>query len=182
MHVEVARQDLAAAIASWRGLKASQFPAEAQVYLDGDALVIDSDGNAVEVPCSGSWEGVARVPIGYFLGLIGKLPPNQSLDVRVSGERFYIGSSSIGCIVQPLHVSEPDLTLNPTLPDILVLAYSRTPEQLDQAGLRSRVIEAEEKAAKLVDNAMLHLAKLGVRREQLMAFIRNELAGSSRPR
>lgn len=182
LHVQVAREDLAAAIGSWRGWKRSQFSAEVQVYLDGDALVIDSGGSAVEVPCSGIWECVARVPVDYFLGLIGKLPPNPSIDVRVSGERFYIGSSSIGCVVQPLHVSEPDLIFNPTLADILALAYSRTPEQLDQAGLRPKVVEAEEKAAKLVDNAMVHLAKLGVSREQLMAFIRNELAGPPRPK
>lgn len=179
MRVEVQRKDLVAALSTWRGLKASQFPAEAQVYLDGDALVIDSGGNAVEVPCKGSWEGVARVPMSYFLGLIGKLPADLSLDIRAVGDRFYIGSSSIGCALQPVHVEEPSLTLNPSLPEILALAYSRTPTELEQAGLRLKVDEANEKAANLVDNAMVHLAKLGIDREQLVAFIRLRLSGVS---
>ena len=111
--------------------------------------------------------GEVRIPGSFLVGL-AKMPPFEDpVVVAVRDGRLYFGSVSVGCVEQDAWKSEIQLPLDPSLPEILKLAFQYPAERIERAGLKKRVEEANERAADLLDKAATTLAPLGLTRKDL---------------
>ncbi|MBK9968922.1 MAG: hypothetical protein IPP07_30420 [Holophagales bacterium] len=101
---------------------------------------------------------------GAFLLALAKMPPGDPMIVSVRDGRFHLGSMSTACVEQESWKSEISLPLDPSIVEILRLAFHYPPERVERAGLKKRVEEAQTRAAKILDLAAVTLAPLGITR------------------
>ena len=111
--LRVSRQEFAA-------LKDGLRPATRVIKNEGAALSfangklgIKSADTSVLIPASGSWLGVARVPLAFILTALRNLPAQDPVLVTVRDSRLHIGDSSITCEWRALRarVRGPDAAL-----------------------------------------------------------------------
>jgi len=95
--LRVSRQEFAA-------LKDGLKPAARAIRNEGAALSfvngkldIKSAETSVSIPASGSWLGVARVPLAFILTALRNPPAQDPVLVTVRDSRLHIGDSSITC-------------------------------------------------------------------------------------
>jgi hypothetical protein len=58
----------------------------------------------------------------------------------------------------------------------LALQARFRPEEIEDSGLVAKVLEAQEQASKLIDQAFMSLEQLGVGRASLGAFVSEQIA------
>lgn len=111
----------------------------------------------------------------FILGLSNKPPLGRSVEIRVVDGKFSIGTTSIDCEAQLDHEDGISTALDASLASLLAIVVTHEETQIKASGLEGAVANANRKAARLIDKAMVHLGKLGVTREQLISFVRQTL-------
>jgi hypothetical protein len=75
-----------------------------------------------------------------------------------------------------------DLPMDAPLPDVLALLSRFRPDEITDSGLASRVLDAQEKATKLIDRATEILEPLEIEREELSKFISERIRNKHKKR
>lgn len=71
--------------------------ARAALFFDNGRLGITSADTSVSILASGTWLGVARVPLYFILTALRNPPVEDPVLVTVRDSRLHIGNSSISC-------------------------------------------------------------------------------------
>lgn len=69
----------------------------------------------------------------------------------------------------------PALPLDPSLEEILRIAFNHPSESIERAGLKVRVEDAKARAAKILDKAAVTLAPIGITRTELRDLLVSKL-------
>jgi len=129
--------------------------------------------------------GYARLPLPVFerIGRVIRRLHDDSINVSI-----VTGSMKMGTVV----FSHPeislrligkriaDLPIDAPLPDVLALVAHFRPEEIEDSGLLARVLAAQERASKLIDQAFVSLEELGIERAALGTFVSEQIAARGR--
>ena len=77
--------------------------------------------------------------------------------------------------LRPIGSRTADLPVNPSLLDMIALRVRFRDEELEDSGLVPRVMEAQKRAADLIDSAASTLSPLGVSRQALSQFVEEQV-------
>ena len=144
---------------------------EAVLSFDGACLHIDCAGMAVAPGAQGAWPGQVRIPADFLL-MLAKLPPSgDPVQFSVKDARLHVGSSSIGCTVQPAWSKTIELPMNATLAHILALPLNHSPEVIEAAGYTKVVNQAKASADRQIARAAKCLTALLVEPSELQQFV-----------
>jgi len=80
---------------------------DATLSFTNGRLGIKSAGVSVTIAASGSWRGIANVPLAFILSAIRTPPTEDPLLVAVREGRLHIGNSSITCRWRALRRAQP---------------------------------------------------------------------------
>jgi hypothetical protein len=149
-------------------------------FRDGH-LVLEIPGAAVEVPATGRWPGLVRVP-GMVLLLFAKgEPPGDPVELECQDADFHVRAGGAHMKfkaqredISPLHL---EVTLNATDREYLRLAVDHSPAQILSSGLEKRVASAEKRFQASVDHAYSTLSHFGVSRADLESTLRALVTG-----
>jgi hypothetical protein len=170
--VNVSRAELRGAMKLLSGMIPKKEPAAAVISFDDGDLLIELPGGAMAVAAVGDWPGTVRVKSEVILRLWRTLPEGDPLQISVRGGRFYVGDGfSVGCELSSADGYSIGLPLDPPLWAVLGLKFAHTDDAIEAAGLRPRLHQAEERAAKLIARAVDSLAPLGVGPSDVEAFV-----------
>jgi hypothetical protein len=179
--VRANRAELLDALKSVSRMARTANKAEAVLCLKGDALTISLPGMEVGAAASGDLTGRVRVPVTFFL-MLAKVPPSgDPILFEVSGGRLKVGSSTTACTCEAETGARIRLPLNPPFPMVLSVAYHYTPSDIEQAGLKETVADAEKRRDILIGNALVALADFGVTREELRALVDAKMKQTEKP-
>jgi hypothetical protein len=140
-----------------------------------------SSAFAAEIKAS----GYARLPLPVFERIERVIRRLHDDSINVS---IVTGSIKMGTVV----FSHPeislrlmgkriaDLPIDAPLPDVLALVARFRPEEIEDSGLLARVLAAQERASKLIDQAFMSLAQLGIERGALGAFVSEQITARAR--
>lgn len=173
--VSIRREDLLLALKPLRLVRSPKNASEALISMEGDSLCFSVIGIATYVQAEGSWTGEVRISGAFLLALAKMPPPGDPMIVSVRDGRFHFGPMSTACVEQESWKSEISLPLDPSIVEILRLAFHYPPERVERAGLKKRVEEAQTRAAKLLDLAAVTLAPLGITRADLRDLLHRNL-------
>jgi hypothetical protein len=144
-------------------------------------LILEIPGGAVEIPATGRWPGLVRVP-GVVLLLFAKgEPPGDPVEIESEGTDFHVRAGGAHMKfkaqredISPLHL---EVTLDATDRDYLRLAVDHSPAQILSSGLENRVAAAEMRFQASVDHAYSTLMHFGVSRVDLESVLRALVTG-----
>ena len=173
--VSVQRKDLLEAFRPLRLVKNRKDVPEAIVSMEGDTLCFSVIGMSTYANAEGSWTGEVRIPGAFLLALAKMPPPGDPVVVAVREGRLHFGALSTACVEQASWKSEIPLPLDPSLSELLRLRYLYTAERIERAGLKIRVEDAHDRAAKLLGQAAKSLAPLDITREDLRDLLVKKL-------
>jgi len=147
-------------------------------------LLLEIPGGAVEVPATGRWPGLVRVPAIVLLLLAKGEPPGDPVELEIQDAEFHVraGSAHLKFKAQREDISPQHLevALDATDREYLRLAVDHSPAQILSSGLEKRVNGAEKRFQVLVDQAYLHLLQYGILRDDLEASLRALVTGRGR--
>lgn len=142
---------------------------------DEDGLHLETAGAAMTVPATGSWTGQARVAGAAFLLMHRVLPRAGQISIRVEDGKLYLGGTALPCAWEKTTQPSIPLPLNLTDLDVLKLARIYPVDRLEAAGIGTRVADAEEWLASMLDRAAKILEPLGIGRDALEALAERRL-------
>jgi hypothetical protein len=173
--ISMERADFLEALKPLKSLVKAKELAEAVLSMEGENLTIALVGVATYVRARGAWPGEVRVP-GLFMVKLAKMPPpGDPIRFQVRDERLHIGSLFVACVVQDSWKSEIELSLDPSLTDLLRLHYEYPADRIERAGLTKRVEEAKGRASKMIRKAASALAPLEIKDTDLVELLRQRL-------
>ncbi len=179
----VSRSDLTAAASRLtRSIPKGQLRSSELVlrFRDGH-LVLEIPGGTVEVPATGRWPGLVRVPGAVLLLLARGEPPGDPVELEIQEADFHVraGDAHLKFKAQREDISPQhlELTLDATDRDYLRLAADHSPAQILSSGLDKRVAAAETRFQASVDHAYSTLSRFGVSRADLEAALRVLVTG-----
>jgi hypothetical protein len=125
--------------------------------------------------------GYARVPLPVFERISRAIRGLQDDSIQVLVQ---IGTIKVGKLsflhpeisLRLIGARVADLPIDAPLPDVLALQARFRPEEIEDSGLVAKVLEAQEQASKLIDQAFMSLEQLGVGRASLGAFVSEQIA------
>jgi hypothetical protein len=145
-------------------------------YADG-YLTLAVGGGEIQLPATGRWPGEARAS-GAWMSALARVPPvADPVIFQVKGGRLHVATLSMECQWQRKESASLELPLNATWIDTLRLALQNDETTLERSGLAGRVANARQAASACIDNAMKHLAALGVERSELEALVIRAVRG-----
>ncbi|MFZ0928388.1 MAG: hypothetical protein WAN11_07295 [Syntrophobacteraceae bacterium] len=141
---------------------------------DGD-LVISFVGISTGAPATGNWSGEVRVPGRLIWGIAMVPPEGDPIRLEVRDGRLHIGTLSVSCLAQKTQKSAVNPLMDPELVKMLRLRLIYPLDRLDKAGLTRALVQAEEKARKIVGHAAKILAPLNISESDLMRMVKEHL-------
>ncbi|MGH9556253.1 MAG: hypothetical protein ACRD2Y_10565 [Terriglobales bacterium] len=146
-----------------------------------DTLELRSTGSSTQMDAHVFQAGFARVPVA-MLGKIRKLASSFKLPrlwIWIEGGRFRMESftfSSPDIELKPIGIRGADLPVNAGPLDTLALQKLYSAEELAESGLATRIMEAQKKAGRAIDNATYELRDYGVPREAVRDLVDAHIA------
>lgn len=140
-------------------------------YKDG-LLTISLPGASVDVPAQGAWPGLVRFP-GLFLLSLARVPPRgDPLNLKVTGGRFRISTSSVQCSVEEVK-QKPNLEvpLDASLTTLVRVHLTNDYGDIERAGLLPLVQSAIERRDEFISEAAEILAPLEISADALKLFV-----------
>jgi hypothetical protein len=146
-----------------------------------DTLEVCSTGSSTQIDASVAQAGYARVPFDVLKNLKRAAVSYKTVRVRLRIEPGRLRIENFG-------LSHPDITLNPignriadlpvdaTPQDTLALVKLLSSEEIAEAGLSARVLDAQERAIAAIDSATKSLREFGVPREAVRELLESHLA------
>lgn len=130
-------------------------------------LSIELCGNLVQVAATGDWPSELRLPGKYLERLAKVLPDDDTLPIKVEGERLFVASFSIPCewrlYSRPISTPARELIpVNPDMFDLLMVASRCSKEEIDAAGATTLVANAQLKLDRLCTEAAGFIGAYGV--------------------
>ncbi|HEV2234662.1 MAG TPA: hypothetical protein VGV68_14815 [Terriglobia bacterium] len=146
---------------------------------DGE-MTLESQGFSYVCPVEVTTSGRARVPYGVIHSLRPMLAmfDEKSVTVLITSGEFKVGATSITNPEIKILVNESrkaELPIDAPLPMVLELATRFTSQELDDSGLRKRMLEATSKAESILDEVSHLLGSLGITREAIRAFVWHQI-------
>lgn len=134
---------------------------------DGTDLKFVTQGMETSITGQGHWPGTARVAAKYFLPLI-KMPPDKDpVTLRFSEGRLKIETFSIACRWQAICPVPIDLPMDALAIDILRLRFQYSLDELDGAGLLTRLGQLEKDVRKKIKRAAVLLEPYGITEQDI---------------
>jgi hypothetical protein len=145
-----------------------------------DTLEVCSTGSSTQIDASVAQAGYARVPFDVLKNLKRAAVSYKTVRVRLRIEPGRLRIENFG-------LSHPDITLNPignriadlpvdaTPQDTLALVKLLSSEEIAEAGLSARVLDAQERAIAAIDSATKSLREFGVPREAVRELLESHL-------
>ena len=134
-------------------------------------LTISVTGMEAALAAEGEWPGEARVSAGVLLRLSSVLPAGDPVALSVRDGRLYIGVTGFTCVWQEKTWRPVFLPANPTLKDVLRLRDEAFPAEIEAAGLKGVVEDAERKRDDLIMKAAAILQPLEVTETDLAEVV-----------
>ncbi|HEX9472690.1 MAG TPA: hypothetical protein VF931_00780 [Steroidobacteraceae bacterium] len=135
----------------------------------------------MEVPATGRWPGLVRVPGVVLLLFARGEPPGDPVELEIQDADFHVraGGAHLKFKAQREDISPQhlELTLDATDRDYLRLAADHSPAQILSSGLEKRVAAAETQFQAAVDQAYSTVSRFGVSRADLEAALRALVTG-----
>ena len=152
-------------------------------FRDGH-LILEIPGGAVEVPATGRWPGLVRVP-GLVLLLFAKgEPPGDPVELESKDADFHVRAGAAHMKfkahredISPQHL---EVALDANDREYLRLAVEHSPAQILSSGLEKRVAGAEKRFQVSVDEAYATLSHFGISRADLESALRALVTGRHR--
>lgn len=138
---------------------------------DGSELRFNLTGGSVGVPAIGYWDGLVGVPGAIAIELYRMMPDGDPVRFVVRDGRLHIGNHAVTCSTAPFRSVPITVPVNATHEAFVHIALSRTPEEIDASGLRSRVDEALQTKEWNLKYASRLLAAYGVRGEEVETLV-----------
>ena len=133
----------------------------------GNSVRFVTQGMETSITGQGYWPGTARVSAKYFLPLI-KIPPDRDpVTLRFVNGRLKIESFTIPCKWQSTVPVPIDLPLDAPAIDVLRLRLKHSLDDLDGAGLLTKLGEFEKDVRKKIKRAAALLTPYGITEEEL---------------
>jgi hypothetical protein len=171
----IQRAEMLAAFKTLRKLCRPSPSEEAVLSYDGACLHIELGGMAMTPAATGTWNGQARVPGSFILGL-AKLPPSgDPVHIRVEQGRLHVGSTSVGCVWQAAWSKQIELPVNPSTTDLLTLRFNYTDGEIAASGLKQVLSEAEARLSGKLELAVQHLTEYDVTIQDMRGFLDRHL-------
>lgn len=139
-------------------------------FSDG-TLSLRVGGAELRLPASGRWPGEARASAAWMAQLARVPPTKDPVVIQVKSGRLQVAMLSVSCHWQRIDSATLELPLNATLIDTLRLALQHEPAILERSGLARPVLDAGQAADRCIDRAMVHLAPLGIARQDVEALV-----------
>lgn len=168
----VRRDDLARELTRLARLaRALHKRAEAALTFGDGHLTIALPGMRTAVPADGTWVPRVRVPARILLDLGRHLPEEDPLLLKVQEDHLVLGGHAIPCQRDHPELRLVRLPLNASPADILRVAATHTPEEIEQSGLTRLVRRTQERRHRLVARAGVLLAPLGISADDLNQLV-----------
>jgi hypothetical protein len=148
---------------------------EAVLSMEGGDFYISLIGITTGAPATGKWSGEVRVPGRLIWGIAMEPPAGDPIRIEVRDSRLYVGTLSVSCIEQKAWKSPIDLPIDTEFLKILRLRFLYPPERLDQAGLTRTLVQAQERARKIIARAAKILEPLNISEPELRQFVMDRL-------
>jgi hypothetical protein len=136
-----------------------------------ETLSLRVGGAELRLPASGRWPGEARASASWMTALAKVPPATGPVVIQVKNGRLHVAMLSVSCQWQCIESAMLELALNATLIDTFRLALQHDAPTLENSGIAGPVNDARRAAGRCIDQAMTHLAPLGVPREALEALV-----------
>jgi hypothetical protein len=146
-----------------------------------DALELCSTGTSTKLEASIAEAGYARVPF-EVLKKLGRAAVSYKQDrvrLRIESERLRIenfGLSHPDITLKPIGTRIADLPVDATPLDTLALVKLLSSEEINEAGLSARVLDAQERAIAAIDFATRALEDFRIPREAVRSLLESHLA------
>lgn len=129
--------------------------------------------------------GYARVPLLVFERISRAIRGLRNDSIRVSVEQGTIKVGKLSCshpeiALRLIGARVADLPMDAALLDVLALQARFRPEELEDSGLLAKVLEAQEQASIMIDQAFVSLEPLGIERATLSMFVSEQIAARAR--
>ena len=129
--------------------------------------------------------GYARVPLLVFERISRAIRQLRNDSIRVSIEASTIKVGKLTFLhpeisLRLIGARIADLPIDAPLCDVLALQARFRPEEIEDSGLLAKVLEAQEQASKLIDQAFMSLGQLGIGRVALGTFVSEQIAARGR--
>jgi hypothetical protein len=129
--------------------------------------------------------GYARLPLLVFERISRAIRNlrKDSIQVLIEAGTIRVGKLSVlhpEISLRLIGARIADLPIDAPLPDVLALQARFRPEELSDSGVLSKLLEAQEQASKLIDQAFMSLEQLGIERAALGAFVSEQIAARAR--
>ena len=134
---------------------------------DGTRLRFVMQGMETSISGQGHWPGTARVAAKYFLPLIKIPPDNDPVTLRFTEGRLKIETYSIACRWQVNCPVPIDLPIDAPAIDILRLRFQHSLEDLDGAGLLTKLGQLEKDVRIKIKRAAVLLKTYGITEEDI---------------
>lgn len=179
--LQVDRVELLQALFSVFRLQKASSKAKAVLHFEDGALHFELPGMSVGVSAAGEWSGRAQVPAA-FLQMLTRVPPDTDpVSFVVAEGKLRVNSSVISCTWTPDSGSRIELPLNPPFKMVLSAAYHYTPDDIEQAGLKDVIADAEKRRDALIGQALAALNEFGFTRAEIRALVDAKMRGTPRP-
>ena len=170
--VNVSNADLKDALRQLSRILSKKEPAEAVLVMEDGELLFELPGGPVGVDAVGEWSGRVRIQSHVVQRLGDNLPESDPLNIFVREDRLYFGDNfSVGCVLSGVDAYSIELPIDPPIWMILGLRMQHPEDAIERAGLKRRVTEAEERAARLIARAAETLAPLGVEMDDVRRVV-----------
>jgi hypothetical protein len=142
----------------------------------GDGLELEAAGQSTTLPATGAWPGQVRVPARFLLAIAPRLPPGDTLDLRVEAGRLRLGPISANCVWDERAPGQIELPLDPSITLILSLAHRYPADEIVRAGKAKLLREAQDRRDRLLLRAADVLRPLGVTPDDLLVAVNEAIA------
>jgi hypothetical protein len=151
----------------------------------GDEVELVTTGASSPLSADVGSSGYARVPLLVFERISRAIRQlrNDSIRVSIEAGTIKVGKLSFlhpGISLRLIGARIADLPIDAPLCDVLALQARFRPEEIEDSGLLAKVLEAQEQASKLIDQAFISLEHLGIERAALGTFVSEQIAAHGR--
>jgi hypothetical protein len=179
-HLKVERKDFRRAIAVLARGRTDEKGEVTLTFAEGE-LEIATTVASHAIPAEGEWSGSVTVSPVILRALKGRLPAGTPLELIVRDNHLHVGSFSVSCVIRPVISTTPAEPPPACTREMLALAASRSPDEIDALGLQTHLIAATSNASQYINRASAVLAKLKVRREAIEALVKQTIAEPRHP-